>query len=259
MKHMALQSLLAFWVASCPSPSAIIISTDSNPPVDVDGVASRVTGSGMAGVIVTATYWSPSSPGCPGYPFALFCPLTLTAIWTSAGGDGGMAADYTFFPYEQPSWSLAVTGDTSEDFIWAFRGGLLSPLLSLEIDGSAAGIFFDRANPDPGTAGSSSGNDLEIRWVPPNAVPAGDVFVTYAGAVRVGGGTSAGDLFSRVSIDFSRLEYGGVPAQNFDLTLDSDSVVPEPQTGLLALLGLAVIASRKAAGQVPGAGNPYRG
>ena len=88
--------------------------------------------------------------------------------------------------------------------------------------------------------------DLDIRWIPVFAVPSGDVVVTYAGAVSVNGELAAGDLYSRVILDFSGFEFGGVGAQDFDFTLDSDSNVPEPATGLLvALLSLALVASQR--------------
>lgn len=241
MNHVALFVLCA---ASFQAPAAILITSHPTPSESVDRVGSGISGSDMAGMIVRATYRFGARPGCGDFPYPTFCPTTFTAIWAASGVDSGMAAYSGDFPSPDPIWWVTVTGNTSEDFAWAYRSVLLSPLMSLELDGSAAGIYFDRASPDPGTAGSDSGRDADIRWIPSHAVPVGDVVVTYAGAVGIGSGVAAGDLYSRVVFDFSGLEQGGVGAQTFDFTLDADGRIPEPAAWLLVGLGLVAGVTR---------------
>ncbi len=118
----------------------------------------------------------------------------------------------------------------------------LSPLVSITFDGSGSGVFFDRSNPNPGTPGSGPGADFAFGPLL-SGVDQSLIRVTYSSAIAVGTSAPQGDLFAKLSIDFSRLPGGGLPPQDFVFTQDTDRAgVPEPLTAALSAAGIALLA-----------------
>ena len=118
---------------------------------------------------------------------------------------------------------------------------MLSPLLSIELDGSAAGVFFDRQSPSPGVVGSGPGSDMAFSPLPGYV---GDIEVIYDQPVNWAG--SPHDLFSKVTMRFPG-PTGIIPGlfpTDFFFTQDSDRAVPEPSAGMLLGIGLGLIGVR---------------
>jgi hypothetical protein len=123
---------------------AATIIVNPNTVVSVNAIVDSLTGSDMTGLIATAEYAGPSSP--------IVVPMT----WEATGPVSG-AASSSPAPGETPTVSISLSGDTSGNLAWNYSSLFLSPLLSLQFDGTAAGVYFDRANPNPGTPGSGPG------------------------------------------------------------------------------------------------------
>ena len=191
-----------------PQVKAINITTDPNSsPVIVPGVTAGVTGDQMNGLTVTVE----------------FAPLTnsaetQTVAWvTNSGTQSGKA--------ETDDWILEQTGNTFDFNSWTFtnkRNDIGINRLTLTGGGS---IFFDRSGPDSGTPGSSSGRDIATTFADPNNV----LKAIYSEPIILMGEEGfAGDLWAQLTIDFSELSNGFVGT--FQLTQDTDRVVPEPLT-----------------------------
>lgn len=226
-----LQSVLLVFVAAVLPAATILVSP--GPGTSAPSIIDSITGADMAGLIVTETYFYPPTP--------VSSNVTVSAVWAATGPVSGGA---------NPSGPLTLTGPTNGQFAWSYTYTRLSTLLSLELDGTNAGIYFDRTDPNPGTPGSGPGIDLTL-GSRRNGTPlilnyAGDmVYVIYSSPVSVGGNPPQGDLYSKVTIDFSHIgvpDQPGFVPQDFRFTLDTDrSGAPEPATGLLLLCGLALI------------------
>ena len=201
--------VLYFLVTAVVSAATIVV--DPNPTISTPAVKDTITGADMAGLIVTATYNTPD------------IPTTVTGTWMATGPTSGQATP--------AATVVSLTGDTSGNLSWQFSSSFLSPLLSLTFDGTAAGIYFDRTLPNPGTTGSGPGGDIAFGTLlsPPT------ITVTYSSAVALDGNPAAGDLYAKMEIDFSD---PGLNPQDFTFSQDTDLAIPEPASGLLFLGGI---------------------
>ncbi len=117
-------------------------------PINVAGIIPNYSANGadLAGLLVTVT-WD-------------FGPLTtepgihsFTYTWVATGADsGGIQPGFTTVPI------LGLSG-SSATAPWRFNGYYADPVLSIALDGTSAGILFDRSLPSPGTPGTATGND----------------------------------------------------------------------------------------------------
>jgi hypothetical protein len=195
--------------------SAATIVVDPNPTVTAHSILDSITGADMAGLIITASYGSVSGP------------IIDRMVWQPSG---------------TPAVSVSLSGDTSGSLAWHYSSIILGPLLSLEFDGTAVGVYFDRTNPNPGTAGSGPGEDISFGALIPNGIDTSFV-VTYSSAVVLGGSPPQNDLYTKLRIDFPNTVTGpaGFLPQDFAFTQDTDrNIVAEPASWLLAGSGLAV-------------------
>lgn len=194
-------------------------------PVDVAGIVPNHTANGaeLAGLLVTVT-WD-------------FGPLTtnpgihsFTYTWVATGADSGGI----FVTGPVPPFPIMTLTGNSATAAWRFTGLYADPVVSVMLDGTAAGILFDRALPDPGTPGTGTGND---------ALALIGLFATsasYSNPVGVAGAAPVGDLYSQLLFDFS-----GAPLfSEFSFTQSTVLAIPEPATSVLTWLGLALVASR---------------
>jgi len=188
------------------------------------GIRDIITGADMAGLVVRAAYggWSEAPD------------FILTLTWAATGPTSG-AASYTLPGFDSPGFFLSLDGETSRGLAWQYRSMYLTPLLSIELDGTFAGVYFDRSSPNPGTPGSGPGADITFRFAVENVMS----LVTYENAVAVGANPPQGDLYARVVMRFEEWPWGGLSPQDFSFTQDTDhGVVPEPASGLLVCGGL---------------------
>ena len=207
--------------------SAATIIVDPNPIVEAGSITSNVTGANMAGLTVTATYASPMAP------------FSFTAIWQATGPNSGGVAGPSPFP-DEPAFTVSLTGNTIDSLAWKYTSTVLSPLLSLEFDGSDAGIYFDRSHTGPGTPGSGPGNDIMFGPLSPAGIDSSFV-VTYSSAVALDGIAPRNDLYAKLTIDFPNSLTGPAEFQPQDFSFTQETVaniVPEPSSWLLALCGL---------------------
>lgn len=205
-----------------PAQAAVFHIEAGNLPITASNIVDPMTGADLTGVQVTANYVG----------------FSVSATFQATGATSGAAAIPGF---GGPLFSLAVTGPTEAPLAWQYTSQFLSPLLSLVLDGSAAGVYFDRTNPNPGVAGSGPG--LDMAFVPP--VSLANVLVTYDRPVNYSG--SPHDLFGKVTISFPGVNGNpdGLSPQDFSFTQDSDRTVPEPGAGMLLGIGAGLLGVRE--------------
>jgi hypothetical protein len=205
-----------FLLVSLGSPLvAATIVVDPNPPALAAGIRDQATGADLAGLVVTATYETPGSP------------TSVSAIWASTGPNSGSATG-------QGGLSVSVSGDASAPLAWNYSSQFLSLLTSLELDGTAAGIYFDRAHSGSGTPGSGQGADLAFG---PLLGSSDAITITYSSAVSSNGQPPQNDLYAKVLIDFSGLPQGGLIPQDFAFSQPTDlNVAPEPEAWITLLM-----------------------
>jgi hypothetical protein len=205
------------------TPAATIL-VNPNPPVFASVINSQVTGADLAGLVMTATYNGPVSP------------IVITSVWTPTGLTSGAAGNSAV--------SVSVAGNASDSLAWHYSSTFLSPLVSLDLDGSDAGIYFDRAHSGQGTPGSGPGADISFGPLFPPGIDSQFV-VTYSRAVSLNGAPPQNDLYAKLTINF-----GNFLPQDFTFTQPVDrNVTPEPKSSWLILTGITVIVltcSRKA-------------
>lgn len=198
-----------------PLQGAVIYMENPSSPVVATNIVDPMTGADLAGLSVTANYSG----------------FGINALWQATGATSGATA-------ANPLFSLSLTGNTDGTLAWQYTPGAPQTLLSLVLDGSAAGIYFDRTNPSPGVPGSGPGIDMAFSFTPP---PGFDIFVIYSGPVNYAG--SPHDLFTKVTIQFGgNGGAAGFAPQPFQFTQDTDrSVVPEPGASTMILAGVGLL------------------
>lgn len=203
--------------------SAETIVVNPNPIVTANAISDNLTGSDLTGLVVVATFGEYTGP--------LVIPLT----WTATGPMSGSAIS--------PTVDVSVTGDASGNLAWQYSSIILGPLISLEFDGTAAGVYFDRAHSGPGTPGSGPGADIVFGPLIPNGIEA-SIVATYSSAVALDGMPPENDLYAKLLIDFPNTVTGPanfVP-QDFAFTQEVDhNIVPEPASWPLEVGGLAAL------------------
>ena len=220
MKRNVLSLILLGFLFVAPALPATIV-TNPDPLVFAGLISDQVTGADLAGLVVTATYNTPGSP----------------TIVTSVR----MPTDLVSGAASTPAVSISVTGNASNALAWRYQSIFLSPLASLDFDGSAAGIYFDRAHSGPDTPGSGSGADISFGRLIPSGVDSQFV-VTYSRAVSLNGTSPQNDLYAKLTIIFGSGPYGGLIPQDFSFTQPMDrNVTPEPTSSWLILTGFAVV------------------
>ncbi|MEO8310411.1 MAG: PEP-CTERM sorting domain-containing protein [Caldimonas sp.] len=175
------------------------------------------TGADMTGLNVTATFSNGFSQS-----------LAWGTTGPSAGGVFGTG------------WSLTLNGD-SFNTNWLFDFTTIQAQLTrLVLDGSSGLTILDRTLPNTGTPGSSQGLDFAF------AAGCGGcaATATYGGLTSIGAAAAVGDLFQKVTVDFT----GGTgPRVDWSFVQDTDNDsrfvpgIPEPETYALMLGGLGLV------------------
>lgn len=212
------------------SVSVFATSFASAPHVVATSLSDNVTGADMAGLIVTETYDAPFMPSTL---------TSLTSVWERSGPTSGSATALTLGG--ETITSISIDGSASDSLAWQYSSGLLSSLNSIELDGTAAGIYFDRAHSTPSTPGSGPGADVTFSPSLFNAGSLDGIVVTYSDPVSLQGHPPRGDLYAKLLIDFSALQpFQGLEPQDFAFTQPTDrDVTPEPTSSQLIWVGLA--------------------
>jgi hypothetical protein len=209
--------------------AAETIKVNPNPTVTANAITDTVTGADLTGLIVTATFGEGSGP------------LIIPMIWAATGPTSGSASGG---PTDLPSAvSISVTGDANGSLAWNYTSILLGPLISLEFDGRAAGVYFDRTHSSTGTLGSGPGKDLVFSPLFPAGIES-SIVVTYSNAVALAGSPPENDLYARLQIDFPNSVTGppNFQPQDFAFTQDADkNVVPEVASSRLVAEGFMML------------------
>jgi len=236
-KHLAILLLfLAAGVAASTATASVIVVDDAGTQQNVSSVVATIEGDDMVGMLVTATF---------------FDGTIESKLWAATGAGAGAATGTS-----GGGWSLSLIGDTFfADWVLVNNQG--SGLLNLTIDALAGGIVFDQTfGGNIGTPDSSSGFTFGNVSPFPYLFPAvSDVTATYRDLVAVVPNGPVGDLYARLSLDFSGppllnldegFPSGGGPGglyDEFHFRADTDQVqaVPEPATLGLSAVGLVGI------------------
>lgn len=226
MQRHILLVALALSISAPVWPITVVV--DPNQQTRANSITANVTGADITGLIVKETYGAP------------FNPFTVTSVWVPTGPTSG-AASVGDVHSDRIVASVSVSGNASASLAWHYSATFLSPLNSVELDGTAAGIYFDRAHSTASTPGSGPGADISFSPDLFNSSGLDDIVVTYSDAVRLKGSLTRNDLYAKLLIDFSALQpFGGLEPQDFMFTQPTDrNVAPEPMSLLLILVGLA--------------------
>jgi hypothetical protein len=214
-------TIVAAVAAAClavPAQAQVTYATDGTT-ASIPGLTGfATTGADMTGLNVTATF----SNG-----------FSQSLAWgTTGAGAGGVFGT---------GWSLSLSGD-SFGGSWLFDFTTLQAQLTrLVLDGSTGLTVLDRTDPNAGTDGSASGLDFSFAGGTCGSCVA---TATYGGLTSIGAFAAVGDLFQKVTVDFT----GGTGPRtdwSFNQDTDNDSRFvpgsPEPETYALLLGGLGLV------------------
>lgn len=189
-------------------PSIDIVRLDENPHETVNGVRDDTASRGvdLEGATITATYTDGS-----------------TEILTWHALD-----PYTF------GGATGTDIDMSFGFDW-HELSTTKPLASLQIDlQPASSVFdttFDSSDHPIGNSTPGSLNGFPFQLAPEYEGTSGDLTVTYSGIVNLKGSPAAGDLYTTMAVDFSKLPGGGLLGNlkwksDIDTMRDAGDLVP---------------------------------
>jgi hypothetical protein len=216
---------LLLGLSMLPLHAAVIHTESYTTPIPAANIVDPITGADMAGMQVTA----------------VFAGFSITTTWQATGPASGTTA-------ANPLFSLSLTGNTDGTLAWQYTPLLSLTLVSLVLDGTSAGVHFDRTNPSFGVPGSGPGIDMAFSTLPPWI----NVLVAYERPVNFAVGPH--DLYGKVTISFPGVNGGasGLPSQSFQFTQDTDRTggageAPEPGAGLMLAVGIGLIGGQWAA------------
>lgn len=165
-------------------------------------------------------------------------PYLQTMFWRATGPDSGEAPQMdNLSPWAGLPPMLTLSGN-STTAVWVCYPIFADDIVSVTLDGEAAGIYFDRAMPNPGSPGTGPGNDA-------GALVAGLGFplgATYSKPVSVGGAAPVGDLYAEMTFTFP----GRFGARDFTFTQTVVLATPEPSTFALPAIGMALAGAARA-------------
>ena len=159
------------------------------------------------------------------------------------------------------AFTLTQSGNTYAEGTWGIIVNAGERLTQLRIDGAPGQTIFDTDLSGPSTEGSSVG----LPFAPTGAFAdlQGIVVATYTGMVAITGTEGVGDAYTRLTLDLSGLEGGGLGEGTWNFSHDTDNAsrrsplqyqtpapVPLPAGGLLlvaALGGLGLMRRKRAA------------
>ncbi|HEX7436892.1 MAG TPA: PEP-CTERM sorting domain-containing protein [Caldimonas sp.] len=205
-------------LAGVPAQAQVTYATDGTT-ANIPGLTGfATTGADMTGLNVTATF----SNG-----------FSQSLAWgTTGAGAGGVFGT---------GWALTLSGDSfGGNWLFDFKG-IEAQLTRLVLDGSTGLTVLDRSLPSPGTDGSANGLDFSFAGGTCGSCAA---TATYGGLTSIGAAAAVGDLFQKVTVDFT----GGTgPRTDWSFVQDTDNDsrfvpgVPEPETYALLLGGLGFV------------------
>lgn len=209
---------VAACLASVPAQAQVTYATDGTT-ASIPGLTGfATTGADMTGLSITATF----SNG-----------LTETRAWATTGvGAGGVTGT---------GWSLGLAGDSfTNNWLFDFKDAF-AQLTRLVIDGSTGLTVLDRTFTGAGTPGSASGLDFNFAAGSCGSCVA---TATYGGLTSITPDAAVGDLFQKVTVDFTG-QTGPRVDWSFVQDTDNDSRfvpgIPEPETYALLLGGLGFV------------------
>lgn len=196
--------------------------TDDSNVLTTDSLTGFATdGADMVGMVVTANGSS-------------------SATWAATGGSSGAANNSDF--------RVGLGGD-SFNTSWSLRVKQGAFLTSLMLDGVPGNTVFDLSTSTAG--GSTSGSAAGLNFAAPGS---GTVTATYSNIVALTGDSPVGDIFAKLTLDFTGLAGGGLGRGLYSFTQDTDNAstklvpvnpVPLPAAGWMLLAGLGGIAAMK--------------
>jgi len=214
-------SIVGAAIAAClavPAQAQVTYATDGTTAIIPGLTGFATTGADMTGLNVTATF----SNG-----------FSQSLAWGTTGvGAGGVFGT---------GWSLTLSGDSfAGNWLFDFTT-LEAQLTRLVLDGSTGLTVLDRTLPSPGTDGSANGTDFSFAGGTCGSCVA---TATYGGLTSIGLAAAVGDLFQKVTVDFT----GGTgPRTDWSFVQDTDNDsrfvpgIPEPETYALLLGGLGLV------------------
>jgi hypothetical protein len=200
--------------------NAAQVVTDMTTVVEVPAITGfTTTGAQMTGMTVTALFRG---------------GFTETLAWTATGTQSGTVSG--------TDWGITESGTTFANEAWHVTNTSGSRLVELKFDGAPGLTVFDIIPSATITEGSATGKAFKSNLGDDNLIVA-----TYSAAVKlIGAAAPLGDLFQRLSVDFTGVAYGGVSGA-FKFSQDTDNssrlnAVPAP--AMLVFFGLGLLALR---------------
>tara|TARA_R110002049_G_scaffold50370_2_gene142990 strand:+ start:56137 stop:56829 length:693 start_codon:yes stop_codon:yes gene_type:complete len=227
-KSQFLSAAAAIMIAGHAYAGTLVVAFDPGTTNTTTALAGFATdGDMMDGMLITATFTDMSSE---------------TLAWADiAAGSGGVSGT---------GWSLMAAGDTFSSNAWTLANESAMAIQTIDLDGGPGDTIFDIDSPSPGTADSASGANFFVN----SGGDPFDIVATYSDQVAITGDAPVGDLWRRLSIDFTTTPF--VPDSRLVFRADTDNTaleddlgeVPEPASlAIFAAMGITAIARRKRA------------